>query len=612
MGQRKLFQQWLGGLVALVLVCLPGPAAHAAPLTSTCTSVGGAITATTTWTTAMSPLCVTSSVDIAPDATLTIQPGVTITFSSGEYLQVDGTLVAQGTAARPITFTSASATPQPGDWDYIYFSPTAVSATFSNGTYVSGSVLRYATIQFAGASQTVGITSSGAIQATASVPDLDHLSVRANLGDGIFIEGSSSAFVTNSFIDGNGGDGVSFSYLHGSATVSGNTLTNNTGSGAAFNNAVGTVTGNTISGNGYSGIWGNVYPQGMNITGNRISNQGSTGIAVNANFETVNISGNTLNGNSGGGLWAWEMMGTITGNTITGNTAPDGAGIYANHGGPTISGNTISGNTATGQGGGIYVFADVNPVSNNTISHNTASAGGGIYLDYNSSIVVAGNVIVDNTATSATGGGGVNMGGYSYPTINGNDIHGNTTLVNQLTSQNDLSTLDPTRNAIDAQNNWWGTTSAATIDQTIWDYHDDLVLAIVNYATVLTGSIALPDLVVAVQSTPPTSVRVGASFPVTTTVSNRRSGNASASTVGYYLTAFSSSPSTIKLTGIQPVVNLSPGTSISGSTRVTVPSATVPGTYYVVACANDNHLVVESNQRNDCLTSPVPIQITGP
>jgi hypothetical protein len=66
--------------------------------------------------------------DVANNAgapTLTIEPGVTIKFNTGATMRIDafsgttpavGALVAVGTAAKPITFTSAAATPAPGDW----------------------------------------------------------------------------------------------------------------------------------------------------------------------------------------------------------------------------------------------------------------------------------------------------------------------------------------------------------------------------------------------------------------------------------------------------------------------------------------------------------------
>ena len=85
-----------------------------------------------------------------PPATLTIEPGVELRFSDDGQLLVSahmvashwvpqGALVANGTAAQPITFTSKRAVPQPGDWAGLYFAD-AVAPT----TSVSHAVIAYA------------------------------------------------------------------------------------------------------------------------------------------------------------------------------------------------------------------------------------------------------------------------------------------------------------------------------------------------------------------------------------------------------------------------------------------------------------------------------------
>ncbi len=53
---------------------------------------------------------------VAPSGTLTIQPGVTLKFASDKELTVEGTLIAKGMVDSTITFTSASQSPQAGDW----------------------------------------------------------------------------------------------------------------------------------------------------------------------------------------------------------------------------------------------------------------------------------------------------------------------------------------------------------------------------------------------------------------------------------------------------------------------------------------------------------------
>jgi hypothetical protein len=71
-------------------------------------------------------------------ATLTIEPGVTVELGPNAEMRIDaasstvparGALIAVGTAAAPIVFTSASDTPAPGDWIGLRFGGIADPAT---------------------------------------------------------------------------------------------------------------------------------------------------------------------------------------------------------------------------------------------------------------------------------------------------------------------------------------------------------------------------------------------------------------------------------------------------------------------------------------------------
>ena len=95
------------------------------PLVSTMrasTTVGGAINVDTTWTVAGSPYVVANSVLVSPGVTLTIEPGVEVAFDLAKGLQVDGQLIARGTEAQRIVFTSNQGSPAPGDWVQIVLS----------------------------------------------------------------------------------------------------------------------------------------------------------------------------------------------------------------------------------------------------------------------------------------------------------------------------------------------------------------------------------------------------------------------------------------------------------------------------------------------------------
>jgi hypothetical protein len=78
---------------------------------------------------------VTCDIEVPAGQLLTLEPGVVLQFEPNRRLIVNGTLVARGTVAQAIRFTSASPTPALGDW---------------NGIRVYGTVdIQYAEIAFA-------------------------------------------------------------------------------------------------------------------------------------------------------------------------------------------------------------------------------------------------------------------------------------------------------------------------------------------------------------------------------------------------------------------------------------------------------------------------------
>lgn len=82
------------------------PPASAVEAATGPTSVGGVIATDTTWDRSGSPYLVTSNITIAQSATLRIEPGTVVKLGGTEIL-VDGQLLAQGSAADPVVFTSS-------------------------------------------------------------------------------------------------------------------------------------------------------------------------------------------------------------------------------------------------------------------------------------------------------------------------------------------------------------------------------------------------------------------------------------------------------------------------------------------------------------------------
>jgi hypothetical protein len=166
-----------------------------------CYFSGGAVTSTTypsglTLKKACSPYNV-SSINVYDDGLLTIEPGVTVKFSSSGALSVGvlgaGRLVASGTSSEIITFTTQEAAPTPGFWRGLVF----------GGGTGSGSKLAYVQITAAGQNR------DGALVGDAELPahmlTVDHLTID-KVGDGAsgilaLAEKSAIAITNSSFVD---------------------------------------------------------------------------------------------------------------------------------------------------------------------------------------------------------------------------------------------------------------------------------------------------------------------------------------------------------------------------------------------------------------------------
>jgi len=103
---------------------------------STSTSVNGILAETTVWRMECSPYRITGNILVAQGISLTIEAGTIISYTGGYFIQVDGTLMAQGTVEEPIRF-------EPGGGGIIFTdSSTDYTAATESGSVISYALLR--------------------------------------------------------------------------------------------------------------------------------------------------------------------------------------------------------------------------------------------------------------------------------------------------------------------------------------------------------------------------------------------------------------------------------------------------------------------------------------
>jgi hypothetical protein len=469
------------------------------------TNVSGIISVNTTWAASGNPYNVTGNVMVNTGVTLTIEPGVTVKFDKLKSLQINGELIARGTANNNITFTSGSTPQAAGDWGYILFTDVSTDAVFDvSGNYTGGSILEYCTVEYAGS----GTNSLGAVQLTSSYPFINFCTIRNNIVSGIYASGLTGTLkITNNTISNNtrycldqdGGGGVYIS--GGTVTISNNTFSNNSAT--------------------YRGVGGGIFAKDGKqiITNNNLINNSAAydggAMYIQSGAETI-ISHNTVTGNTAqgtGGIYTLWGTAAISDNIIYNNIG----GLMIYYGGATINNNIITGNTSS-YGGGVYIRGAAATISNNIISDNTISpnpyspyGGAGICLsDYYTgmSVIITKNSIVGNTSVDEAAVdynisyNGSHTENFTYNTIAGNKstssdttctirmaylppIHNNNIFNN--TARYELYNINGNSTTLDAKNNWWGSTVDAQIADKIFDWMKDASVGIVNYSSYLTA-----------------------------------------------------------------------------------------------------------------------------
>jgi hypothetical protein len=321
----------------------------------------GRISGDETW---IGDVLITGDITIGAGATLTIAPGSRVSFaadsddqSSGEAvglceITVFGTLNAAGTAQEPITFTSSSQTPAPGDWHWILVggectmeacrisygvhgiradqaSPRIrncrVADCLYNGIWASGysdPQIRNTAVYDCGANGIRIVTSTGLVQGDSiyncgengvllefsSSPELRDLYVAENTGAGIYLYAHCSPGITDCHIEANEDDGI-FGQWDCSASVDSCYISGNGGSGVYFTDQCkGSVRSTEISANAFYGV----FLRGLNSTV---------------------FTDNTIASNLGYGVYCWQNAEPAFGDLSNVPTSDDGGNsIYDNDG----------------------------------------------------------------------------------------------------------------------------------------------------------------------------------------------------------------------------------------------------------------------------------------
>ncbi len=276
------------------------------------------------WLASGSPYRIEGDITIPAGETLTIEPGVVVSFQNWYKLTVNGTLLASGTSAEPILFTSADGSP---GWVGIRF----VDAP-------DGSLLDGVIVEKGRASGASPYDSGGGIYIRNASPTIRNSVIRDNYakssGGGIYLESSN-------------------------AVLEGNTIANN-----------------------QAGQGGSAYGGGIYMTN---ANAQLTGNVIRDNFVLIAGSYTTPYG-LGGGIYAANSNSTLRGNLIHGNAVQGsnnryarGGALYLQNANLDLIGNTITGNTVGSggtayiilEGGGVYVSQSTLTVVNSILWNDT-------------------------------------------------------------------------------------------------------------------------------------------------------------------------------------------------------------------------------------------------
>ncbi len=286
------------------------------------TNVGGLMTSNTTWTQADSPYKLIGPVGVEAGVTLTIVPGVEVDFGI-YYLQVNGTLDAQGTSSSNIFFSTDAASAYQSQTKFqIQFLPSSTSwyPPTASGCVIENSVFNATSVSILGCSpeitrDTFTHPSQSPLNVLSGSPSIVNNDISAGSG-GSAIIAAGSPIISNNFVH----DSSPFIYgmqvsenasvennvvnncwqgiqASGEAKITGNTITNCKDAAVASNSASVIIEQNYMSNNGF-GVTGIGVIRHNAIINNNVGIKSPAGISTSDFSITIksnNIQGSTQN-----------------------------------------------------------------------------------------------------------------------------------------------------------------------------------------------------------------------------------------------------------------------------------------------------------------------------
>lgn len=291
---------------------------------------------------------ITGDLIVPVGKTLTVSPGVTLTAVPNSSIKVFGKLLAQGTAADSIKFTSF----ENASWGGIDFEENSTDTSILSHVIVERS------------------TSSG-VYSYRSTQIIQNSTIRNNF-NGTYIYVNPNSFVA---YDNCGGG---FSGKMSGAQIKSCTFENNvaqTGGGIFYGfenpDQSALVSECLIKGNGAQRGGGiNIYSNNSaHFEKNVIVNNSSAGYPLGQYDSPY-----------GGGLYIGQASPTVSNNIIANNSMKFGGGFYIVQGNPKIKHTTIVNNSASNLGGGLQLL-NANPqIMNSIIYGNSAASGPQVYV----------------------------------------------------------------------------------------------------------------------------------------------------------------------------------------------------------------------------------------